>query len=433
MIVFSMVQAAVMALSTNKLRTTLTMLGIVIGVGAVIALMAAGQGAKQGVTKEVSGLGSNLIFVTGQRSQTTSSSGTSSSSGGGGATVRAFNPFSLTTDDADALKDNALLPYVEAVVAQYSLELESQLTGNGRSTTATAMTATQPDFPSVRSYKLAVGRFISEDDMSRKATNVVLGAQVAQDLFDTAANAIGKDVRMSFGPFSLNFTVVGVMEPRGAAGAGTDDTTILVPLTTFQARVPFGRSPTGRSNIQEIIVKVSSGDKVDQTKEAIRQVLLQEHDLSEDFTVQTQEDLTATARHVSRTLTILLGAIAGISLVVGGIGTMNIMLVSVAERTREIGIRKAVGANRQDIMLQFVVEALLVTVVGGAAGVVAGALAARVADGQTFGTGTEVTTLVTPLSIIVAFGVSAAIGLFFGIYPAFRASRLDPIEALRSE
>jgi putative ABC transport system permease protein len=418
--ILSMIQAALLALSTNKLRTFLTMLGIVIGVGAVIALMAAGQGAKQGVTKEVSGLGSNLIFITAQRSD--------SQQGG-----RSFSPFSLTTDDADALKDNALLPYVDGVVAQYSLELESQITGNGRTSTATAMTATQPSFSYVRSYEVAAGRFITEDDMTRKTANIVLGAKVAEDLFDTPENAIGNDVRLSFGPLSYSLTVVGVMEKRGAAGSGTDDTTIIMPLTTFQANVPFGRSPTGKSNIQEIIVKVTSGSKVDTTKESIRQVLLQEHDLTEDFAVQTQEDLTATARNVSRTLTILLGAIAGISLVVGGIGTMNIMLVSVTERTREIGIRKAVGANRQDILLQFVIEALVVTLVGGAVGVLVGVAAARIANGQNFGTGTAVTTLVTPLSIFVAFGVSLAIGLFFGIYPAFRASRLDPIEALRSE
>jgi putative ABC transport system permease protein len=421
MMILNMIQAALMALSTNKLRTALTMLGIVIGVGAVIALMAAGQGAKQGVTKEVSGLGSNLIFITSQRSESQQGNN------------RSFNPFSLTTDDADALKGNALLPYVDGVVAQYSLGLESQITGNGRTSTATAMTATQPGFDYVRSYKVAAGRFITDDDMTRKAANIVLGAKVAEDLFDTPANAIGNDVRLNFGPFSYNLTVVGVMEQRGAAGTGTDDTTIIIPLTTFQAKVPFGRSPTGQSNIQEIIVKVTSASKVDQTKAAITQVMLQQHNQNQDFAVQTQEDLTATARHVSRTLTILLGAIAGISLVVGGIGTMNIMLVSVTERTREIGIRKAVGANRSDILMQFIVEAVTVTLVGGAVGVLAGIAAARLANGQNFGTGTAVTTLVTPLSIFIAFGVSAAIGLFFGIYPAFRASRLDPIEALRTE
>jgi len=422
MIIFSMIQAALMALTTNKLRTALTMLGIVIGVGAVIALMAAGQGAKQGVTKEVSGLGSNLIFITSQENESQNRQG-----------GRSFNPFSLTTDDADELKDSAFLPYVDGVVAQYSLDLESQMTGNGRTSTATAMTATQPAFEYVRSWDVAAGRFITEEDMTRKTANIVLGAKVAEDLFDTPENAVGKNVRLNFGPFSYSLTVVGVMEKRGAAGSGTDDTTIIIPLTTFQAKVPFGRSPTGKSNIQEIIVKVTSSGKIDQTKAAITQVMLQAHDNSEDFAVQTQEDLTATARNVSRTLTILLGAIAGISLVVGGIGTMNIMLVSVTERTREIGIRKAVGANRSDILLQFVIEAVVVTIVGGAVGVLVGVAAARIANGQNFGTGTAVTTLVTPLSIFVAFGVSLAIGLFFGIYPAFRASRLDPIEALRSE
>jgi len=419
MIILDTLQTALMQLGANKLRTGLTMLGIVIGVGAVIALMAAGQGAQQGVTKEVSGLGSNLIFVEpGQTEQ-------------GGGPVR-FSAMTLTTDDAEAIEDPTRVPYADAVISQFALDIENQLVGNGRNTTA-SMIATEPDFPHVRSWEVQAGRFINDEDISRKTTNVVLGAKVAEDLFDTPQNAIGQEVRLGFGPFSLNLTVVGVMEERGAGGSGEDDSQIIMPLTTFRARVPFGRSPSGSSNVQQIVVKVTQGGKVDETKEDIRQLLLERHDYEEDFTVKTQNDLTAAARDVSRTLTILLGAIAGISLVVGGIGIMNIMLVSVTERTREIGIRKAVGASSGDILLQFVVEAIIVTLVGGALGVLAGVVAARVADGQDFGTGSSVTTVVAPWSIFVALGVSVVIGLFFGIYPAFRASRLNPIEALRAE
>jgi putative ABC transport system permease protein len=415
MIIFDTIQTALAQLSANKLRTGLTMLGIVIGVGAVIALMAAGQGAQQGVTKEVSGLGSNLIFV---------KPGVTEQGGRFGV-----GAMTLTTDDAEAIKS---LPYADAVISQFKLDMENQIVGNGRNTSA-AMTATEPDFTYVRSWEVEAGRFLIDDDVSRKATNVVLGAQVAEDLFDTPQNAVGQQVRLSFGPFSLNLTVVGVMEKRGAAGTGEDDTQIIIPLTTFQTRIPFGRSPTGEENVGQIVVKATGGGKVDETKDDTYDLLLQRHDFVEDFTVETQEDLTATAREVSRTLTMLLGAIAGISLVVGGIGIMNIMLVSVTERTREIGIRKAVGANRTDILLQFVIEAIIVTLVGGAVGVLAGVVVARIVDGQDFGTGSPVTTVVAPWSIFVALGVSAIIGLFFGIYPAFRASRLDPIEALRTE
>jgi putative ABC transport system permease protein len=416
MIIWDTLQTALIQLGANKLRTSLTMLGIVIGVGAVIALMAAGQGAQQGVTKDVSALGSNLIFV---------QPGTTEQ---GGGPVR-ITASTLTTDDAEAIKS---LQYVDAVISQFNLNIENQIVGNGRNTTA-SMTATEPDFTFVRSWDVQAGRFINADDESRKATNVVLGAKVAEDLFDTPENALGKDVRLSFGPFSLNLTVVGVMEERGASGTGQDDTQILIPLTTFRARVPFGRAVGGASNVEQIVVKASQGSKVDAAKANIRALLLQRHDYTEDFTIQTQNDLTATARDVSRTLTILLGAIAGISLVVGGIGIMNIMLVSVTERTREIGIRKAVGASSTDILLQFVVEAIIVTLAGGALGVLAGVVAARLANGQDFGTSSSVTTVVAPWSIFVALGVSVIIGLFFGIYPAFRASRLNPIEALRAE
>ena len=416
MIILDTLRTALLQLTANKLRTALTMLGIVIGVGAVIALMAAGQGAQQGVTKEVNGLGSNLVFVEpGETEQ------------GGRFGIPALT---LTTEDAEALQDPARLPYVDAVASAFNLDLDTQVVGNGRNTSA-GITATEAAFAYVRSWEVAAGRFLTDDDVRRKSTNVVLGATVAEELFDTPENAVGQTMRLSFGPFSLNLTVVGVMEKKG--GSGEDDTTIILPLTTFQARIPFARSPTGESNVGQIVVKVTEGGKVDETKEDIWQLLLERHDFVEDFTVETQEDLTATARQVSRTLTILLGAIAGISLVVGGIGIMNIMLVSVTERTREIGIRKAVGASRGDILLQFIIEAVIVTLVGGAIGVIAGVGAAQIANGQDFGTGSPVTTVVAPWSIFVAFGVAVAIGLFFGIYPAFRASRLDPIEALRAE
>jgi putative ABC transport system permease protein len=235
------------------------------------------------------------------------------------------------------------------------------------------------------------------------------------------------------GPISLNFSflVIGVMEPKGATSTGDEDEMVFLPLPTMQARIPFFRRPDGLSNVNQLTVRLSDKKYVDQAKEEIRQLLLDRHG-EEDFIVRSQEDLVSTVTEVAQTFTILLGSIAGISLVVGGIGIMNIMLVSVTERTREIGIRKAVGARRRDIMTQFLVEALTVTLVGGAIGIILGIAAAGVADGRNIGD-REMSTVVTPLSVILAFGVSAVIGLFFGIYPAFRASRLNPIEALRHE
>jgi putative ABC transport system permease protein len=428
MIFIDTLRMALFEFSSNKLRTGLTMLGIVIGVGAVIALMAAGQGAQSGVTNKVRGLGSNLIFI---------KPATNGSSGGG---VRNLRALTLTTDDAATLRDTSQFPEIEAVVSQFGGSdtsadtsqptLQSQVIGNGRNT-AGIITATEPAFATVRGYKLAAGVFLSDDDIQRKTNNVVLGAKAAQDLFDTPQNAIGQEVRIAFAGPSINLTVVGVLAPRG--GNGSDDTQIVMPLTTFQTRVPFLRSTNGKSNVQQITVKVTDAGKLNQAKQDIRNAILNSHNGTEDFTVSTQDDLLTTANQVSRTLTILLGAIAGISLIVGGIGIMNIMLVSVIERTREIGIRKAVGANSHMILLQFIVEAVIVTVLGGALGVIVGVAAAKIANGQDFGTGSVITTQITPFSIVVASGVSVLIGLFFGIYPAFQASRLDPIEALRKD
>ncbi|HEX5480240.1 MAG TPA: ABC transporter permease [Dehalococcoidia bacterium] len=418
MILFDTFLTAVRALGINKMRTGLTMLGIVIGVGAVIALIAAGQGAQKGVTEKVRGLGSNLIFV---RPAPTA----------GGGVISALAT-TLTDDDAQAINDPNRFPQVLGVAPQSNSS--AQAIANGQNV-ATTFTAADYNYPSVRNFYPAVGRFIDTQDDQAHALVAVLGSQVAQELYGDPESAMDQNIRLSFagGLVSFNFRIIGVMQSLGSSDTTNQDDQVFVPLSTLQTRIPFLRNPLGKTNVLQITVRVDKSSHLQETKQEVHDLLLQRHDGKEDFTVLTQDDLLSTANEVSRTLTILLGAIAGISLVVGGIGIMNIMLVSVTERTREIGIRKAVGARRRDILLQFVVEALIVTILGGAIGIAAGVAAAKLGSGHNFGGDSPVETVVTPLSIFAAFGISAAIGLFFGIYPAFRASRLDPIEALRTE
>jgi putative ABC transport system permease protein len=413
---------AITALYSNKLRSFLTMLGIVIGVGAVIALMSVGQGAQQDITGRIQGLGTNLLFVRGAEAEVTNQ-------------VQAAitdRVLTLVDTDAEAINDPERFPYVEGVSAR-SIMFTGTLTFTGTSI-STSLTGVTPDYSYVREFYVSEGRFINEDDIDSKALVAVLGSRAKERLFGDT-DPLGKIMRLSVGPgsFGLNFIfrVVGVMEPKGATSTGDEDDLVLLPLPTMQARIPFLRNPQGLSNIDQITVRVDDKKHAGETKEEIRHLLSERHG-QEDFIIRTQEDLVSTVTEVSRTLTILLGSIAGISLLVGGIGIMNIMLVSVTERTREIGIRKAVGARRRDILMQFLVEALTVTLVGGTIGILAGVAVAEVADGRSLG-GQDVSTLVTPWSIMVAFGVSGAIGVFFGLYPAYNAARLDPIEALRHE
>ena len=419
--VFDTIPIAIRALAANKLRSSLTMLGIIIGVGAVIALMAAGQGAQKGITDRIRGLGSNLLFIRPGQAQDASGNPT-------GGSV-----YTLVSTDGDAINDPERFPYVESVTSQVFFEAPITAGGNSMTVNCTGVT---PDYQFTRDHYVARGQFISDEDVTRKGLVAVLGANVADELFGDI-DPIGKQVRMTVGAFrvyfSFSFRVIGVMERKGATATGDEDDLMLIPLPTMQARIPYIRHPKGLSNVHQITVKVTDSSKFEQAKEEIAALLRERHNVTkDDFTIRSQEDLVATVTEVSQTLTVLLGSIAGISLIVGGIGIMNIMLVSVTERTREIGIRKALGATRADILIQFIVEALTVTLFGGLTGILLGVLAARLADGQHV-FGRDLHTAVTPFSIIVAFTVSVAIGLFFGIYPAYSASRLNPIEALRHE
>jgi putative ABC transport system permease protein len=412
---------ALQALTTNKLRASLTMLGIVIGVGAVIALMAVGQGAQEDITQRIRGLGTNLLFI-----RPAQVGGVTT---GGGLQGEALT---LVDTDAEAIDDPERFPYIDGVTAQ-TINFTGAFVYAGKSVRAPT-TGVTPNYQYVREFYVNKGSFITEADVARKGLVAVMGSRTAEQLFGDK-NPIGEVVRLSVGGgrFTLNFTfrVIGVMEPKGATSTGDEDDLVFLPLPTMQARIPFLRNPQGLSNIAQITVRLRDRKYFDEAKEDITQLLLDRHG-NEDFVIRSQEDLISTVSDVSQTLTILLGSIAGISLVVGGIGIMNIMLVSVTERTREIGIRKAVGARRRDILTQFLVEALTVTLVGGAVGIILGIAAAQAANGRTIGS-REVSTMVTPLSVMVAFSVSAGVGLFFGIYPAFSASRLNPIQALRHE
>jgi putative ABC transport system permease protein len=416
------IRTAFIALAANTMRSSLTMLGIIIGVSAVITLMAVGQGAQKGVTERIQGLGSNLLFIRPGQVETSNAA----------QAVTQSQALTLVDADAYAMDDPERFPYIEGVAPQVTFD--AQVIAGGRNT-HTTITGTTAEYQFVRDFYVAQGQFITQDDVTRKGLVAVLGSRVATDLFGES-NPIGRTIRLAVGPggiISFTFRVTGVMEPRGATATGDEDDLVFIPLPTMQARIPFLRNPQGLSNVMQISVKVTDGSQFERAQKEIAALLRERHKVKkDDFTIRSQEDLIATATDVSDTLTILLGSIAGISLLVGGIGIMNIMLVSVTERTREIGIRKAVGATRRDIMMQFLVEALTVTMLGGGIGVALGITLAKIADGQTVAD-EDIRTVISPLAVILAFGVSGAIGIFFGIYPAFRASRLNPIEALRHE
>ena len=403
---------ALSSLGTNKLRSILTLLGIIIGVAAVISLMSIGRGAQESVTSRIQSLGTNLLFV-----QPGASSQGGISGGLGSAST-------LTLEDAYAILDPLFAPDVEAVAPE--LQTRSQLVA-GRNNTSAQVVGVTPEYEFVRSVSIGSGQFITAAQVGNRSEVVVLGSQLSETLFGFR-DPVGQTLRIG----GRQFMVIGVLE--GKSGLGSPDNQAMVPITTAYYRLSSERTAQGEVSVQSINVQVSDGNAMDDAIQQVATVLRLRHRITgeDDFTITNQQDTIEALEETTETFAVFLGAIASISLLVGGIGVMNIMLVSVTERTREIGIRKAMGAKRRDIMVQFVSEATLLSLGGGAAGVLLGVALSRLLDGRSLG-GQRFRTTFSGDIAALALIVSAAIGLFFGIYPAMRAARLHPIEALRYE
>ena len=407
MIVYDLFQETYSALLSNKVRSGLTVLGIVIGIGSVIAMIAIGAGAQSMIQSNIQSLGSNLIIVMpgAQRGP-----GVQVSSGRGSAQ-------SLTIADAEAIQKE--ISSVKALAPEVSRRY--QVTARGANTN-TQIIGTNDFYPSVRNIEIGEGSFITEQNIRTAAKIAVLGPAARDDLFGEGANPIGQTIRIQ----RADFKVIGVTKSKGGSGFNNPDDSIFIPFSSAQ------RFLTGNEYLTSISVQASSEEAMQDIQNQITVLLLDRHNISDpqlaDFNTLNQADIVATASSITSTFTILLGSVAGISLLVGGIGIMNMMLTTVTERTREIGLRKAIGAKRRDINLQFLSEAVMLTFIGGAVGIFFGWLISF--SVSQFG---GITTKISLSSVLLAFGVSAAIGIIFGYYPARRAASLNPIEALRYE
>ena len=396
------IKTALSSLGANKLRAGLALLGIVIGVTAVITLMSIGRGAADEITGLIQGLGTNLLFVQPQ---------------GQGQ---------LTLGDAEALVDPVYTPSVLAAAPEINT---GATIAAGRENTFSTVVGATPEYLEARNLDLAEGVFITFPHVDNRDEVIVLGGTVSEWLFQNR-NPVGEYVRLN----GRRFRVIGVLEKEGGFGFGSFDVQVIVPITTAYYRMSGERTTSGDVIVNLINVQVKDVEQVDEAIEETSGVLRLRHRITgqDDFLVTSQQETIDTLQETTNTLVVFLGAIAGISLLVGGIGIMNIMLVSVTERTREIGIRKAMGAKRRDILFQFVAEATALSIGGGLLGVAIGFWMTNAIDGRTL-VGQTFTTSFNNQFAILALVVSAGIGLFFGIYPAIRASRLHPIDALRYE
>ncbi|MFC1987144.1 ABC transporter permease [Chloroflexota bacterium] len=404
---------AIKSILANKLRSVLTMLGMIIGVGAVIVLMSVGAGLQNYITSTFEEMGSNLLFVTPANPDAP----------GITAMAPGYATASLTMDDAEAMRD------IRSVLAVNPTNESFVKLIVGNESVSVVIEGTTPEFQQLYDFEIASGRYISEVDISRRDMVVVLGSKTAEDMFGSD-DPVGKQVKIK----EKRFTVIGVLEPKGVSSFGVSwDEMVITPITTFQVRLFPQTTPSGEDAVQSIVVQAASAEVMDEIIEDIETLLRKRHRIDEgedaDFSVMSLEQMLGIFETITMALTVFLGLIGSISLLVGSIGIMNIMLVSVTERTREIGLRKAIGAKRRDILLQFLLEAAMLSLSGGAIGLIGAWLITWGISLIDLG-GFRLDAEVSPLIVLVAVLVSVFIGLTSGIYPAMRAARLNPIDAL---
>jgi putative ABC transport system permease protein len=407
--VLQALKEALGSLLMNKLRSALTILGIVIGVAAVISMLAIGRGAQNSITSSMSGMGTNLLTVM-----------------PGNFTKKVTNGKPLTTEDLKALQDTSAAPDIAAAGAE--LQSRFTVTASGKTTTV-EVSGVYPQNATISNDSVSEGSYITDAQMSSRAAVAVIGQTTATNLFSATTGVVGQTIRIN----GQTFTVTGVLASKGGTTLGNEDDRVIIPLTTAQSRL-IKRNPSNR--VDQILVSATSADSTTAAESEITSILEANHKIKtgvDDFSIMSQASMVSAATSITSILTMFLGGIAGISLLVGGIGIMNIMLVSVTERTREIGLRKALGARKMDILVQFLSESILLSLIGGLVGIVLAELICIIIAKVAAASGTSISPSIGLDSVLLATLFSSAVGVLFGLYPSNRASSLQPVEALRYE